>query len=138
MRQHQSSSQDIYLARLPANEDSDSSLSTLNKPIPRRARMGNDTRESPLVIEDDSVRTRTAAVILLEVVEDRELLVWPGDVELEILVVAERVRILARSLGLARLEELEAFSHRGGHGPLEVAYAAAGRGAGLGLALGEQ
>jgi len=100
--------------------------------------MGNNASKRAILIEHYPIGAWTATVIFLKIIENRELLVGSGHIELKVLVVTKRVRILAGSLGLTGLEELEPFRHGSRHGALEIADVATGRGACLGLAFAEE
>lgn len=100
--------------------------------------MSNHTSQGTLLVEDDSIRTWAAAIILLEVVQDGELQVRTGDGEIKALVVTEGVGIVTGALCLSSLEEFEALGDGSGHGALEVADVTAGRGTGLGLAFAQE
>lgn len=89
--------------------------------------MRNQTRQVPIIIENDTIRTGTATVIRLAVRQDRELVIRPRHGEVEALVVMVLVRVVAR-LAAALLERV-ALLHRGVDLVRRVAVAAAGGGA---------
>lgn len=99
--------------------------------------MRNDTRQRPLLIEDDAIRAGTATIIVLKVVEDRKLQIRTGHTQFDVLVVAECMRIVPRPFCLAGLEKLKALGDGGADRAREVAHGAARGGAGLSLAFGQ-
>lgn len=99
--------------------------------------MRNDTRQRPLLIEDDAIRAGTPTIIVLKVVEDRKLQIRTGHTQFDVLVVAECMRIVPRPFCLAGLEKLKALGDGGADRACEVAHGAARGGAGLSLAFGQ-
>lgn len=81
------------------------SFAALNKIVPTRSCMGNDTSQFAVLVENDSVRTGTPTIIRLEIMHDGKLIVGPCDLETKPFIVVVRVRVVVRSLGPAGLEE---------------------------------
>lgn len=110
-------------------------LGTIDKPVSTCRSVGYDSGQIPFFIEDDAVWPGASTVIFIEVTHDGKLKIGPRDRELEALVVAKGVWIVAGALSLSGLEQLKPFRDGGVDGALEIAYSAAGFRAGLGLTL---
>ena len=93
--------------------------------------MRNQPREIPTPIENHPIRPRTPPRVDIVVIQNRELIVRPGDREIEALVVVVLVRVRVGALGLAGLVERGAFREGGADVGGPVAGAAAGVDAGL-------
>lgn len=89
--------------------------------------MRNNPRKLILVIENDPIRTWRASIIHVSISHDRELVVRPGDREIETLVVVVFVRVGV--FILPRAVEVPPSGLGGAHSAGGVADAATGVGA---------
>lgn len=102
-----------------------------HKVVPASTSVRDHTSQRAVGVEDDAVRPGAAARVDLVRAQDGELLVGAGDVEVDVLVVVLRVRVVVAADLRAGLVVLVALGDGGVDVRLPVADAAAGVGARL-------